>query len=649
VSAAALPAAADEIERRGANNGDVVLENVPEVPADLSQRLARYLETRSAAFHDWSADGTGIFITTRFGNVSQIHRVDRPGGARRQLTFFDEPVGGVDRRPLSSVLSFTMDAGGNEFAQIFLLDPVSGEHSLISDGESRNGALRWSRDGRLLAFQSTRRDGRSNDVWLMDPDQPDSARLVVESPDGSWWGPLDWSADGKRLLVANYVSITDSRIHLLDLGSGDLSLLAGDPREPANVLAAGARFAPGDRGIFFATDQHGDFAQLAYLDLESRETEIITSDIPWNVDALELSEDGRRGAFVVNAGGIHAAYLFDPATRAYRRIEGLPVGLVFGASFSPDGSRLAMTLNTAKTPSDVFTLEVGDGPLAYGALQRWTFSEVGGLDTESFVEPELIQYPTFDRRQIPAFVYRPPGAGPFPVIISIHGGPESQYRPGFSSTFQSWIAELGAAVVAPNVRGSSGYGKAYVALDNGFNREDSVKDIGALLDWIAGEPDLDEKRVAVYGGSYGGYMVLASLVHYSDRLRAGVDIVGISNFVTFLENTEDYRRDLRRVEYGDERDPEMEAFLRRISPTANAGKITAPLFVAQGQNDPRVPASEAEQIVDVVRRADYDVWYMNALNEGHGFRKKENSDLYREIVVLFLRRHLLGDRPDAAG
>jgi dipeptidyl aminopeptidase/acylaminoacyl peptidase len=378
------------------------------------------------------------------------------------------------------------------------------------------------------------------------------------------------------------------------------------------------------------------------MDLSTRKVEIITGDIDWDVEGWELSDDAARAAFTVNEGGIDRLYLLDPRSRRYAPVDRVPAGLVYGLRFSPDGRRLALTLNSSRSPSDVFTLELGEDPLTTTGITRWTRSEVGGLDTDGFVEPQLVEFPTFDGRRIPAFVYLPDGPGPHPVVVSIHGGPEGQYRPGFSSTFQMWIAELGVAVVAPNVRGSAGYGKSYVKLDNGFKREDSVKDIGALLDWIAAQPDLDAGRVAVYGGSYGGYMVLASLVHYSDRLAGGVDIVGVSNFVTFLENTQDYRRDLRRVEYGDERNPEMRAFLSRIAPSNNAERIRAPLFVAQGQNDPRVPATESQQIVAAVRAAGHDVWYMKALDEGHGFRKKENRDLYDQIVVMFLREHLVG-------
>ena len=337
----------------------------------------------------------------------------------------------------------------------------------------------------------------------------------------------------------------------------------------------------------------------------------------------------------------------DADSHQYKAVDRTPIGLIYGLAFSPDDRHLAITLNTPRTPSDAFVMALGDSALQHGPLVRWTESEVGGLDTSTFVMPELISYPTFDTvdgeaREIPAWLYKPAGAGPFPVVVSIHGGPESQARPYFSSTYQMWLAKLGVAVLVPNVRGSAGYGKSYLALDNGFKREDSVRDIGALLDWIESNPDLDESRVAVYGGSYGGYMVLASAVHYSDRLKAAIDVVGISSFVTFLENTQDYRRDLRRAEYGDERDPQMRAHLEKISPLNNVSRIEIPMLIVQGENDPRVPVTESVQVVSALRDQGHTVWYMNALNEGHGYRKKENRDVYQQAVVLFLQQHLGG-------
>ncbi len=640
---AAAPAPGfDATPTRTANDGNVVLEGVPEISEELVARLNRYQNVRSATFQDWTEDGSGIYVRTRFGETAQIHHVAQPGGARRQITFFSEPVGGLFRQPGGAMLAFGMDEGGSEFYQLFLLDPQTGERRRLTDGKSRNGAAEWAPDGKRLAYQSTRRNGRSNDVWLLPIDGTDEARLILESPDGSWWGPVDWNPDGNHLLIQQYVSITDSRVHLLEPESGERKQLLGDANDPSTNMALA--FDATGSGAFVVTDQGSDFTRLAHLDLTSGMLQVITADIPWNVSEFALSEDGRRSAFVVNQGAISKLYLMDPASLAYVPVE-IPTGLVFSLSFSPDGTKLAMTLNSAQTASDVFTLALGESTTEVGELVRWTHSEVGGLDTGTFSVPELVHFPTFDEvdgepRQIPAFVYKPKGPGPHPVIISIHGGPEGQYRPSFSSTYQTWIAELGAAIIAPNVRGSSGYGREYVMLDNGMKREDSVKDIGALLDWIATQPDLDASRVAVYGGSYGGYMVLASMVHYSDRLKAGVEIVGISNFVTFLENTQDYRRDLRRVEYGDEREPEMRAHLEKISPNENAAMITAPLLVAQGQNDPRVPVTESQQIVRDVRAAGYDVWYMNCLNEGHGFRKKENRDLYQQIVIMFLEKHL---------
>ncbi len=643
-----------ELTDRRANDGNVVLEGVPEIPARIADRLNRYLNVRSASFRSWTEDGSGLYVTTRFGEVDQLHRVDSPGGARRQLTFFPEPVRGADRRPDAAELLLFMDEGGGEFFQLFLFDPDSGENRRLTDGRSRNSGARWSRDGGRLAYSSTRRNGASNDVWTLDPAHPDAARLVLQAPDGAAWRPSDWSADGGQLLIAHYVSVNDSRVHLLDLDSGSQRLLVGGDDAPGNHTGVRPTFDATGDGFFSATDAEGEFRRLMHTRIDTGETRAVTADIPWDVRQLALSDDRSRAAFVVNQDGIDRLYLLDPASLEYRPVEELPTGLIGGLTYSPDGRRLALNLNSSRTPSDVYSLELGEDPLTSSGLTRWTWSEVGGLDTTRFTVPQLVHFPTFDevageRRQIPAFVYLPRGEGPHPVIISIHGGPEGQYRPGFRAQFQTWVDLLGAAVIAPNVRGSSGYGKSYLRLDNGFGREDSVKDIGALLDWIGTRQDLDAGRVAVYGGSYGGYMVLASMVHYSDRLRAGVDIVGISNFVSFLENTQDYRRDLRRVEYGDERDPEMRAHLERISPNRNAEKITAPLFVAQGQNDPRVPVTESEQIVRDVRGAGYDVWYMNALNEGHGFRKKENRDLYAQVVLLFLEQHLLGSGAGGAG
>ncbi|MBT8071529.1 MAG: alpha/beta fold hydrolase [Gammaproteobacteria bacterium] len=629
------------------NNGMLVMQDIPAIPNEVIASLNRYQNVRAAGFLDWTEDGKGIYISTRFGDVSQVHRVDHPGGARHQVTFFDEPVGGLQRQPGGSNMVFTMDAGGSEFSQVFLLDPASDDDAvMLTDGESRNGAVVWDRKGEWIAYQSTRRNGASNDVWMMDVANSETAQIVLTSPDGTYWSPADFSADNTQLLILNYAGNADSRIHLLDIESGNLRLLAGNPDKPSSNFPLA--FDHAGAGFWFITDVKGDFRQLAWQSLEEgAEPVIVTGDIAWNVEGGAISHDRKRGVFSVNVDGMSQVYLLDMTSREFAMVDAIPTGLVGGMEFSPDDRKLGLTLNTSKTPSDSFVLELGKGALEFGDLTRWTYSEVGGLDTDRFIEPNLVHYPTFDSgnggpERIPAWLYKPASQGPHPVIIVIHGGPEGQSRPSFSSTYQMWVNKLGAAVIRPNVRGSAGYGKQYMSLDNGFKREDSVKDIGALLDWIAKQPDLDEDRVAVFGGSYGGYMVLASSVYYSDRLKAAVDVVGISNFVTFLENTQDYRRDLRRAEYGDERDPAMRKHLQSISPLNLVDRINIPMLVVQGQNDPRVPVTEAIQIVDALRAQGQTVWYMNALNEGHGYRKKENRDVYGQVVFMFLQEHLVG-------
>jgi len=635
-------AQADEqaVIKRTLNNGNLILEDIPDIPRSIMTSLEQYQNVRSASFQSWDETGTSIYIRTRFGDVSQLHRVDAPGGMRTQLTFFEEPIGGVSRQPGGSDLVFTMDAGGSEVSQIFVLDPATGTSQMISDGESRNNNVTWRNDGGAVAYTSTARNGRSNDVWMVEPKSPESRRLVHESSDGTLWAATDFSDNGEHIMLLNYVSAVNSSIHVRNMKNGNVIQLAGGGEKPSVNYPVG--FDADNQGAFLITDRGGEFRQLVWVPLdEPSKVKTITTGINWDVVDVELSEDGKRGAFVTNTGGISALYLLDTKTHRYKRVENIPTGVIGRISFSPDSRKLALTINTPKTPSDTFVLSLGRGALAFNDMTRWTYSEVGGLDTAKFIEPELIEFKTFDDRMIPAFYYKPAGEGPYPVVISIHGGPEGQARPLFSSTYQMWLASLGVAVLVPNVRGSSGYGREYIQLDNGFKREDSVKDIGALLDWVEGNEALDSNRVAVFGGSYGGYMVLASAVHYSDRLKAGVNIVGISNFVTFLENTQSYRRDLRRVEYGDERNPAMRAFLSKISPLSSTDKIKIPLLVVQGQNDPRVPVTEAEQIVQALRSKDQKVWYMNALNEGHGYARKENRDVYRQATVMFLKQFLI--------
>ena len=626
-----------QVETRTLNNGNLILEDVPYVPEEIRQELKGYQNIRSASFRGFKPDNEGVFISTRFGDVGQLHVVEKPLGMRKQLTFFDEPIGSVSVQPDGELIAFTMDSGGSENAQIYVMNPENGRTVLVSDGKSRNGSVLWSRDGDKIAYGTTRRNGASNDVWVMDYKYPDQAKMVFASPDGTSWTPADWSKDSKKILLQNYISVTSSRIFILDTETGEKELVTNEENSSNLALAFGAS----GRGFFFLTDQFGQFRQLAYKSLTNGRVKIISEEIPWNIEGFAISKDRKRAAFTANEGGLSVLYLMDARSFKFKKVEMENKGLIGGIKFSNDGKKLGLSLNSAKSPSETYIVNLGKRNLEYLDVIQWTESEVGGLNTDEFVLPNLITFKSFDDLEVPAFIYKPKNIKePVPVIITIHGGPESQYRPRFSSSIQQWVKRLGAAVIAPNVRGSNGYGKDYLKMDNGYKREDSVKDIGALLEWVETQPDLDSDRVAVIGGSYGGYMVLASAVYYSDKLVGAVDRVGISNFVTFLENTEDYRRDLRRVEYGDERDPEMRAFLEKISPNNNVTEIDIPLLVVQGENDPRVPVTESEQVVEALRNEDKTVWYMNALNEGHGFRKKENSDVSQQVTLMFFEKYL---------
>jgi dipeptidyl aminopeptidase/acylaminoacyl peptidase len=607
---------------------NIVTHNVPALPVSMATRLQRYANTRYAMLYGWHADA--LLVATRFGNADQLHRVQTPLGHREQLTFLREPLafavapaGGAQDKVV-----IAWDVGGSEFDQLFLLDLETGDTQLVSDGKSLYAYVVWSPDGQNFAYATTERNGRNWDTHIQSLDG--SINRLFETDEGYWY-PLSWSPDGKKLLIKKRVSINESAIYELDVASKKLSPLAGHEGGASIDHAA----YDGSGGVFFTSDEESEFLRLSYLDRKTGEVSVLTQDIEWNVEGFVLSADYRKIAFAVNEGGVSRLNVWSLPARKPVRLPEVPGGVITSMAFSPAADRLALSLDRATSPSDVYLVH-----LKKRRFERWTRSEVGGLDTSGFVEPELISYTSFDGRKIPAFVFRPETPGPHPVVIYIHGGPEAQYRPYFSTLTQSYVNEMNVAVIAPNVRGSNGYGKTYLTLDDGRRREDSVKDIGALLDWIDGRTEFDSEKVAVYGGSYGGYMVLASMVHYGKRLAAAVESVGISNFVTFLENTQPYRQDMRRVEYGDERDPEMRRFLQSISPLNHVDEMVTPVLVSQGANDPRVPASESEQIRVALEGAGVPVWYVLAKDEGHGFRKKINQDYDRVAKFAFLEAYL---------
>ena len=610
-------------------------ESVPEIPQEVMNELSRYGEFRAAALQSWHPVRREILITTRFADVPQVHHVTAPGGARHQLTFDRERITDASFDPAEGrYFTYSRDIGGNEFYQIFLHDMQTSRSTMLTDGKSRNSPGMWSRDGKLIAFTSTRRNGREFDVWVVEPSGPQTARMVFQAPTVGWM-IADWSPDNKKLLLAKYTSIATVSVHELDIASGKARAVSP---EAEGVATFPGGYAPDGKSYYASTTQDSEFTRPVLIDLASGKMNDLHTGLNWDASPGNPSDDGKFVAYTVNEDGTDRLYILDTAARRHRPVPKLPLGLIGGLEWRKDTHELGFSMNSARTPTDTYSLDVDSGK-----LERWTRSETGGLNADEFVEPEIIRWKSFDGQTISGFYYKPPArfTGPRPVIINIHGGPESQYRAGYLGRSNYYLNELGVALIYPNVRGSAGYGKRFVNLDNAYKREDSVKDIGALLDWIAKQPGLDKNRVMVTGGSYGGYMTLASMTHYNDRLRGGIDIVGIANWVTFLQNTESYRRDLRRAEYGDERDPKMKDFLLTISPEKNVQKITKPMMIVQGKNDPRVPWTESQQMVEAIRANNTPVWYILAADEGHGFSKKQNQDYQAAATIMFLRQHLL--------
>jgi dipeptidyl aminopeptidase/acylaminoacyl peptidase len=608
------------------------VEGVPPIPTTLADEVRPYLETREALVAGWRASDRSLLILTRFAATPQVHAVAFPLGARRQLSFEADRIAAAAPSPTDDTLVVQMDVGGSEFFQLYTLR--NGRLSLITDGQSRNLFGAFSRDGRLIGYSSSRRNGVDSDLYVVDPREPGSERRVFEADSGGWV-VLDFMPDGRRLLVMQYIAVSKSVLYLLDIEGGHLSPITD---KAASIAWRSARAAP-DGTIWVTSDAESDVLRLGTLDSATGTFSPATPPRLWDVEAFRLSSDGGTIAYSLNEAGFSKLYLLDVGSGRDREVTALPPGVIAALEIAPWGD-VAVTVTGPKTPADVFVVDP-----ATLAVTRWTQSETGGLDPTRNADAELVRIASFDGETVSGFLFRPDPAsfaGPRPLIINIHGGPEAQARPSYLGWMNYLINEMGVAVFLPNVRGSAGFGKRFLALDDGpFLRENSVLDIGAFLDHFGSEPGVDPARIGVTGGSYGGYMTLAALVRYSDRLRAGCELVGISNLVTFLENTQAYRRDLRRAEYGDERDPVQRAKLLEISPLTHVSRIAVPLMVMTGANDPRVPASEADQVIAAVRANGREVWSVLAENEGHGFVRKENVDYAALARILFWERFLV--------
>nr|WP_316638382.1 prolyl oligopeptidase family serine peptidase [uncultured Roseateles sp.] len=650
-----LPLAAQAQDAKEASvlkpNANLVAQGIPDIPTQLVEQVARYTDFRGHSFVDWHPLKREMLVSHRKAgaNTVQLYLLRSPMAEPEQLTDSADPVRQASFEPLSGhYLVFERSSGGNEANQLYRLDLATKEVTLLTDPAERHDLQGWlHKSSRMLTAsvpldktaQGGSRASVDTVIRLMDPLDPKATRTLATLPGGGW-GVGAASRDDKQVALTRYLSASESEIWLLDLASGKTrQVLPAPGAAAAKASHFVSSFTADNKGLYLVSDRAGEFQELMLYDLATARLKRITRHIPWDVNGASLSHDGRVLAAQLNVDGRNELRLFDGKTLKELPAPALAGGSVSSAQFHPKAKELALATSGSKGPGQLYTLNT-----ASGKVEQWTQAYAPpGLDMSSFPEQQIVRWKSFDGQIISGLLSTPPArfTGRRPVMVLIHGGPEGQATVGFLNRYNYYVNELGIALLQPNVRGSSGYGKTFLSLDDGYKREDSVKDIGTLFDWIATQPNLDASRVLVTGGSYGGYMSLAVSTHYADRIAGAIDVVGISNFVSFLQNTESYRRDLRRVEYGDERDPAMRAFQEKISPLNNAGKITKPLFVVQGKNDPRVPFTEAEQIVAKARENKTPVWYLRAENEGHGFARKENADFQFYATILFLQQTLL--------
>ena len=617
---------------------NLVVEGVPAIPAELKAELEPYANLGGAGFRGWATTKRAAVVTTRNGDASHLHLMDAPLAKRVALTKGPDAVRSGSFQPQGTLLLYSVDKGGDENFQLWLTDAAHPERAAVrlTDGKSRNTDALWSKDGTAIAYCSNRRNGKDSDILLADARQPGAAPRELVRLDASGWSPVDWSADGRTLLVRQSLGNAASRLWTVEVATGQRTQVS-----PKGVvcLYQQATFAEGGRAIYALSNHGSDYLSVVRLDVATGRLTPLVADPKWDAEELAVSADGKRLAFAVNEEGFSKLRCWNLETGRELAAPAVKPGVLGNLAWRPGSHELGFTLNSEDSASDAWSAD-----LDTGALTRWTNRTTKPKKEIPVTQPEVVRTPSFDGLSIPALVYYPDARkfpGKRPVLMIFHGGPEGQSRPGYRGNALYYLNELGVALVYPNVRGSTGYGRTYLGLDDGLKREDAVKDVGALLDWVAKSDRLDARRVAASGGSYGGFMSLACLTNYPDRFRCGIDNVGIANFVTFLRDTSDYRRGNRRLEYGDERKPEVRAFLERISPTNHADRIRAPLLIVQGRNDPRVPFTEAERMRDAIRAQDGRVWFVMANDEGHGFAKKSNADFQFQATVLFLREFLL--------
>jgi dipeptidyl aminopeptidase/acylaminoacyl peptidase len=613
-------------------NKNIEAIGVPPIPASLVREVQPYTSIYGLPLAGWDDEKREIRLKG-VSSATWISRVKSPGAVPEVSSTYIQSGGIYDVyfQPQGKYLAYTRDESGNELFQLYSYEIGTGKTTLLSDGKFRNTEPVWSNAGDKIVYSASPSGTSGVSLRVLSPLEPKTDRLLSQSS-GSYFKAYDWSPDDKQVVYCDFTSNTASTLWVIDVSNGNKSLLS--PKNAKSELYDLPQFSKDGKGIYLVTDHDSDFRRLAYIDLSSRKMRYLPSTSQWDVDEFQIAPDGRTVALTTNEDGISRLHLFDVAAGKERVVEPIPRGIISDIKWRKDSTELAINFKSSRTPNDVLSVNAENGK-----VDHWV---VTGASTLEFSQPELIHWPTFDKRTISGFLYRPPGSfkGKHPVIIDIHGGPEEQYRPGFGFDENYFLNELGVAKIYPNVRGSSGYGKAFLHLDDGAAREGAVRDIGALLDWIKTQPDLDANRVLVEGASYGGYLALSAAFTYSDRIKAVISDSGISNLVSFIEHTEGWRRELQRAEFGDERDAKTRDFMERTAPLNNAEGIKKPLLIVQGQNDARVPVSEAARLFEATKNR-IPVWYIIGKDEGHGFVQQNNREYRLYATVLFVKEFLL--------
>jgi dipeptidyl aminopeptidase/acylaminoacyl peptidase len=616
----------------------ISVDGVPPIPAELIEDVKPYTIERFSYLQDWHPIKKEMLILTQLGTATQAYIVKKPGGLRRQVTFYDEAINQCLFNPKGGEsIIVQKDKGGDEYYQIYHHNISTGKTYLLTDGgKSHNYNLHWNKKGDKLFYTSFKANKPNSEVYVVDPEVPGSTQLFLSLEEPNWTIE-DISIDDKKVLLSIFYqgSNTENTLWLYNAESKTKTLLL--PATHKSGSYGNATFTNDGKGIHLITSQDSEFSQLAFYDLEKRSLKILTH-LKWGVRRASLSPDGKKIAFTVNEAGNARGYIYSITNKTYKPIKGLPIGFLAGMKWTNNSETLGFQFSTSYANSDVY-----EWNSETGKVTPWIQNELGGVDASLIPAPQLIKWKSFDSLEISGFLY--PASKRFkgkrPVIINIHGGPVMQSLPLYNSHTNYYTNELGVSVIFPNIRGSAGYGKTFTELDNGLNKENAVKDIGFLLNWIASQPELDSDKVMVTGGSYGGYMTYRTAIEYNKRIHCAVEEFGLSDLQSFKKSIDTVYKYFFLHEYGDDRDSLTLVYFNKVSPLKNADKITMPIFIIQGKNDPRIPYTESEQMVKTIKGNGGTVWYLLANDEGHGFLKQANQDFLFYATVEFIKKYLL--------